>query len=125
MTRDLRWLRDSFRAIDRVYFSDSLTERGVTIGWMRWQPLKRKFTFGMCPPGRILINQALAHDWVPDYVVLGTIYHEQLHEILGPDHDHQFLTAEQRFPHYAQANAWEDAHLDDLIAASKPVFGRE
>ena len=37
---------EGLRAIDRVYFADELTDRGVTIRWMRWRPLKRNFLFG-------------------------------------------------------------------------------
>jgi hypothetical protein len=122
MSRNLFWLRDSFRAIDRVYFGDAVSIEGFTVKWMPWRPTKSKFVFGLCDKENkvIKLNQALRHEWVPDYVVLATLYHEMLHIVIGDDHDTTFDLAENRFVHYSSAQIWENSNLDALMKAEKP-----
>lgn len=127
--RSLRWLRDSVGAFDRVFFGGAAAAQGVAIRWMPWRPLKQNFIFGLCwlpdvTEGRdratIEVNRVLAHAWVPEPVVLLTVYHELLHVFLGPEHDLAFRLSESRFPHYADALVWEEANIDKLIAAPRP-----
>lgn len=123
MARDLTWLKESFRAIDRVYFGDALAVQGYKVLWMPWRPNKKVFIFGRCYKEQrvIKINRALQHDWVPDYVVLSTLYHEMLHVVIGDDHDMTFELAEEKFVHFAKSNTWEDQNLTALLTASKPT----
>lgn len=123
--RDLMWLMESFKAIDRVYFDDALSIEGYKIKWMPWRPRKKSFIFGLCDKERkvIEINQALRHDWVPGYVILSTVYHEMLHIALGSDHDDHGVTfdlAESKFPHHAAVQVFEETHLNKLINCERP-----
>lgn len=119
-SRDLEWLQTSLRALDRVYFSDTLHD--VRVGWMRWRPSPHGFTWGRCyVPERVIhLNRALAHAWVPDHVVLGVLYHEALHLVIGEQHDTAFQLAEQRFAHHGEMRAWEVEHLPALLKAENP-----
>lgn len=122
MRRDLIWLRESFKAIDRVYFGDALSIEGYRVIWMPWRPSKNSFTFGLCDKDKkvIEINKALSHEFVPDYVLLATLYHEMLHIVIGDEHDMTFDLAEERFVHYAKAQVWEEGNLNALIIAKRP-----
>jgi Zn-dependent peptidase ImmA (M78 family) len=122
MSRDLLWLNQSFRALDRVYFGDSVSIEGFKVRWMRWRPNKKSFIFGLCDKEKkiILINRALQHDWVPDFVVLSTLYHEMLHIVIGDDHDMAFELAESKFIHNTSAQVWEESHLTKLINCERP-----
>lgn len=126
MNRDLLWLQDSFKALDRVYFGDSVTTRGFTIKWMNWRPNKRDFIFGRCYEDKklIVINKALQHSWVPDYVVLSAIYHEMLHVVLNDftnDHAIAFKLSEEKFVSFREAEVWETENLSKLIKCEKPT----
>jgi hypothetical protein len=122
MSRDLTWLRESFRSLDRVYFSDAVSTEGFRVGWMRWRPNKKSFIFGECNKEEkvIRVNQALKHDWVPDHVVLSTLYHEMLHIVIGDEHDMAFELAESKFVHHTSALVWENDHVNKLINCEKP-----
>lgn len=122
MSRDLTWLRESFKALDRVYFGDAVSTEGFRVGWMRWRPNKKSFIFGLCDKEKkvIHINQALKHDWVPDYVVMSTLYHEMLHIVIGDDHDVAFDLAEEKFVHHTKTQVFEESHLNKLINCEKP-----
>jgi hypothetical protein len=127
MSRDLDWLNESFRAIDRVYFGDALSIEGYKIKWMRWRPNKKSFCFGLCDKELkvIQLNRALQHEWVPDFVLLSTLYHEMLHIVIGDDHDVAFELAEARFIHHVQAQVWESEHLNLLIRCEKPGIAKQ
>ena len=107
-----------FTALDTVYFNDELRHRGVRISWKKYRKLKNFFYYGEYyeDTGRITINRVLARPEVPTYVLMQTILHEQLHAILGPDHDGGFAAAEARYVHHAAAAVWESQHFDWLIA---------
>lgn len=122
MTRSLAWLEDSLRAVDRVFFHDTLAEHGVRIEWMRWRQNTRTFRLGCFrfKTNTIEINPVLAHDWVPDYTLVGTIWHEALHLSYGPVHSEEFYAAESRFPHFAADTAWQRDNFERLIAARPP-----
>lgn len=136
VTRDLDWLHESLRAIDRVFFGDEL-DGSVHIGWSRWRPAKVHFRYGayLSPlfegrtffargPANIVINPVLAHDWVPDSVVLFTIFHECLHAQRGPKHDAAFRLAERSFPRFEFVSQWGDENIDRLLAATPPKVRR-
>lgn len=126
MTRDLEWLHESLRAIDRVFFGDELAARGVDVRWDRYRPTKHTFRFGAwhAHSKRIVVHPVLANDWAPDYVVLGTLYHEGLHVLHGPKHDARFLYLERRFPFAVEDAEWRADHHAELLTALPPELRR-
>jgi len=120
--RDIEWLRRALDSLDLVFFESHMAEYPVTIKWMRWKPCRSggEFLYATYLEGVIEINRALAWDWVPDFVVMSTVYHECLHHFTGHDHDLAFKFAEQKFPHYTEALLWERENLAKLLAAPKP-----
>lgn len=120
--RTLSWLRESLKAIDRVYFDDALAAAGVRIVWAPWKKPGTTFWWGYyeLEEKRICVNRALAWPWVPGYVVNGTIYHEALHAVYGPEHDERFALAEQRYVHHAKAEVWETENFNAMLAAGNP-----
>lgn len=109
-----------FSALDVVYFHGELRERGWRVRWKRYR-LKRSVCFGQCDHERktVWISRVLADLAVPDYVALATVYHEQLHAVLGPEHDDHgagFHAAESRFVHHAVAEVWEAEHHPWMLA---------
>jgi len=71
----------------------------------------------------IRIHRALDREFVPGYFVGWIIYHEMLHQVHGAEvvngrrrfHTKAFLEDEARYHVYAEARAWERAHLDALL----------
>lgn len=125
MNRDLSWLKDSFKALDRVYFGDSVSGQGFKVKWMRWRPNKKSFIFGRCykETKTVEINRALQHSWVPDYVVLSALYHEMLHVVLDDysnDHAMTFKLAEEKFVSFRQSEIWESENINKLIKCDRP-----
>jgi len=118
--RDIYWLRRRLQSIDDVYFDGALEGMGVTIHWAPWKKRKRDLYYGWCDGTKIFVSRALAHHWVPSYVVLATIFHEALHVVVGPDHDSEFAMAEQRFVHHAKAEVWETENHHALLEADNP-----
>lgn len=118
MDRDLDWLVSSFEAVDRVYFDDAITQKGYSINWQTWDT-STCFIYGKCYKGKklILVNRILAHDWVPVYVVIGTIYHEMLHVVIGNKHNLPFKLAEDKYIHFNQAQLWESLNYEKLLNA--------
>ena len=122
--RSQEWLEESLAALDRVYFDDHLTDAGVRVGWMKWAPRKRYFTWGLCyvddVPIRIELNRALAWHCVPAYVALDTLFHEALHIVVGPEHDLPFTLAEKRYVHHGASAEWNATNYAWLLAAPRP-----
>lgn len=120
--RDKEWLEAALRAIDLVFFESHMAEYPVTIKWARWRQMRKgsEFVYATYLEGTIEVNRALAWLWVPDFVVMSTVYHECLHHFTGHDHDLAFKFAEQKFPHYTDALLWEQVHFDKLVAAPRP-----
>jgi hypothetical protein len=120
--RDRAWLQRALNAVDLVFFESHCSEYPVTIKWMPWKPAKpgAGFLYATYCEGLILVNRTLAWGWVPDFVVVGTVYHEALHHIVGMEHDLAFKYAEHKFPHYTDAALWEQAHHDKLVNAQRP-----
>lgn len=119
--RDLEWLQDALHALDRVFFDGHLGDHPVKLRWMRWRPTKG-FVYAQywdCQ-GLIEVNRALAWLWVPDYVVMATLYHEALHHVVGMDHDLAFNLSEARYPHFAASQVWEARNINSLLGAKRP-----
>lgn len=125
MTRSLAHLRDIFHAIDRVFYFGALAADGVTVKWMRFRPSKRDIRLGCYRPSTmtIEISPILAHDFVPEYVVAGTVFHESLHYAHGPHHTEAFLVAEQQYPYLDEDLQWQRDNHAALIAARPPKRG--
>lgn len=121
--RDLSWLRSTLAAIDRIYFFDALSDAGVTIKWMRYRRNKTQVRLG-CYRFRTLvieINPILAHEWVPDFCLMGTIFHEALHFTFGAVHSKEFYVSERRYPHFVDDEMWQKANFERLLAARPPI----
>jgi hypothetical protein len=120
--RDLASLESDLDAIDRIYYMGHLRATGITIAWGRWRKTTNTFRFGCYRPHlkRIEINPILAEDWVPGYVVTGTIFHECLHHVHGRKHSAEFRQAELQFPHWIADEMWRTENLNRLIAARPP-----
>jgi hypothetical protein len=73
----------------------------------------------------IRLHRCLDRAWVPRYVVAWIVFHEMLHQVHDIQrkggrrefHSAAFLADEQRFERYAEARAWERAHLEELLCA--------
>jgi predicted metal-dependent hydrolase len=71
----------------------------------------------------IRVSPILDAPFVPDYMLEWVIYHEVLHHVLPVEehrgrrryHTTQFRALERGFNHYEKAQAWETAHLDELL----------
>jgi len=117
--RDREWLDDALAAFDLLYFEGALAEVPVRIVWHTYRPAVT-YTCGDYLEGRIRINRRLSSLVVPDYVVLGTVYHECLHAVVGMDHDISFELAEGRYVHRTKAALWEAYHLDAVMRPGGP-----
>ena len=101
----------------------------AAIGWGRRTSPRRRSRRGMVlgswspEENRIRIHPALAALWVPDYVVEMVVFHEMLHEVFGCPargrrrrvHPPEFKAVEESHPRFAQACAWEAAHVHQLL----------
>ncbi len=122
VNRDLSDLRESLHALDLVFFDGHLGDANVAVKWMRWKKatVSHEFVYATYLQNVIQINRALAWHWVPEYVVMATLYHEALHHIVGMDHDLAFTFAEQRYPHFAASQVWEAHNIQKLLSAPRP-----
>jgi hypothetical protein len=103
----------------------------VTIGWGRWsgQAPRRSMRFGAYFPDtcHIRIHPALDQAFVPRFFVAFIVYHELLHHFMpaiqvnGRQYVHTkaFRQRERAFPRYAEAVAWRQRHLRQLLASTK------
>lgn len=117
-----------FEELERAYFPDAMT--GVAITWGprlgRRRRRRRSIQLGLYIPEDelIRIHRALDQEWVPAYYVQSVVFHEMLHHCMPPVrrgnqvvfHTPQFRALEKVFPYHRQAEAWEKAHLDRLLA---------
>jgi hypothetical protein len=101
-----------FTALDIVYFDGELRSRGIKIVWRKFRKGKKSFVYARhyLEDKLIVVNQHLARSDVPAHVLMATIFHEQLHAVTGPNHDHAFQLAEMRYVHHAAASVWENEH---------------
>jgi len=114
--RDRAWLEESKAALDRVFFSDSLSE--WSIGWTLRTRSKRHIVFARCyiDAKHIALNPVLRDPWVPDIVVMSTIHHEMVHALGFHEHDAAFNIMDRQYPHYAAVLEWCARNEEELLA---------
>jgi hypothetical protein len=103
-------LREYLDAIDLCYFEGQLDDLGVDIRWMRARERVPRVGQYVRDYKMIEIARPLANLEVPTCYVMGVIYHECLHVVLGPEHDHHshtFRMLEGRFLQIVQVYEWE------------------
>lgn len=116
---------------------DVRTVAEVAVGWGRWpaRPPRRSLRLGSCqqgPPRVIRIHPCLDHREVPDWFVGFVLFHELLHLRFPPltegrrrvVHPRSFRMAERRHPRWADAEAWEAAHVTTLLQRVRRRVGR-
>lgn len=64
---------------------------------------------------QIRIHPSLDNPTVPAYFIKSIIYHEYLHHVLGPSHNHRFRRHERKFRFYREARAWLRRNLPVLL----------
>jgi hypothetical protein len=103
-------LHELFDAMNGRYFQGDLPE--PMLGWTR-RPLTYRwgwYSSMVQPHGLIVINRLLDDERVPRFVLEGTMYHEMLHMVLGPEvangrrvvHTRDFRELELRFPRHPE-----------------------
>ncbi len=122
---DLERIRD---ALGRAYFGGPVD---VPIVWGVDRRLLRRRSIRLgsysFEDGTIRIHPALDQDFVPPYVVVGVIYHEMVHHVVGAEqrggrrmvHTLAFRERERAFVHYERAERWEKANLARLLRRSR------
>jgi hypothetical protein len=118
---DLLSIRD---ALSRAYFTAPV-DVPVVWGPERKPGRQRSIRLGSYSfEDRIIrIHPILDRDQVPAYVVVGVVYHEMLHHVLGSErrkdrrlvHTREFREREAAFVHYQRAEAWERENLSRLL----------
>jgi hypothetical protein len=112
-------------------------ELPAAVGWGRWSGVapQRSLRLGSCAAGDppvIRIHPVLDHEQVPAWFVGFVLYHELLHLRFPPlaeagrrvIHPRSFRQAERRHPRYAEALAWEEAHIGHLLHRARERTGR-
>ena len=118
---DLDVIRD---ALAKTYFDDSVSIP-ATWGVSRRRPGQRSVRLGSYSfdEGLIRIHPALDSKRVPPCVLVGVVYHEMLHHVLGVEidqgrrrvHTGAFRARERVYIHHDRAEAWENRHLQKLM----------
>lgn len=118
-------LRDIFDTVNESYFGGRI-QAAITWG-PRTQAVRRRNSIKMgsyvLEDRLIRVHRALDRGFVPRYFVEWVVYHEMLHQVHGVAvkngrrefHSPAFLADEQRFAQFAQAKAFERAHIDALL----------
>lgn len=119
-------LQPLFNRLNAQEFSGRCTS---SITWGRSAPggvRKRSITLGSynVALNLIRIHPSLDQAFVPEYVVLGVVHHEMLHELLGIEerggrrriHPPEFTAIERMYRDHARCLAWERAHVGRLLA---------
>jgi hypothetical protein len=114
---------------DRLNRSQFKGRCRAAITWGRSAPRRvrrRSIVLGSYAPGQNLIrvHPCLDQAFVPEYVVLGVVHHEMLHELLGVTshggrrrvHPPEFVAIEQMYADYQRCLAWERAHIGRLLS---------
>jgi len=119
-----------YEELNAYYFDNSVEAQ---IGWGRMgtppgrRRRRRSIKLGsyLSTGALIRVHPVLDAGWVPRFFVEYIVYHEMLHHVVempvqdgrrcmhGPD----FKARERLFSRYAEAIAWERAHLDRLLAS--------
>jgi hypothetical protein len=122
---DLVKIRD---AISRFYFKEPVN---VPIVWGTWRKHRRQRSIRLGSYSYdervVRIHPVLDQDFVPSYVVVGVVYHEMLHHVLGVKtkggsrrvHTKEFKERERAFVHFEKANKWEKKNLSRLLNSIK------
>jgi hypothetical protein len=113
-------LREYLQAVDWCYFHGHLDDLDVQIKWMRTAALDRRIGCYDADLRTIEINRRLAYDFAPRFFVLQVIFHEGLHALHGPEHNHAFHAAEKQFALTYESLMWEREHFDTLCAMPVP-----
>ncbi len=127
MTRDQYLIKSSAQMVehnlDRLaaeirdeYFPDAAALR---IEWGRHSGRKRRRSIRLGSYHRgtkiIRIHPLLNSLHVPVYFIQSIIYHEYLHDILGPSHDRRFHRQERRFRFHHESKLWLQHNLPMLL----------
>lgn len=123
---DLEVIRD---ALGRAYLGGAVS---VPIQWGRRRHRRRRggsirlgsYSF---EDGLISIHPALDQAFVPAYVVVGVVYHELLHHVLGAEqrggrryvHTPEFRRREREYVLFERAERWERDNLHRLVEQSR------
>lgn len=119
-------LQAYFDDLNRTCFGGRIAAR---IGWGREAPARRRRSIKMGTyyhDAKIIrIHPALDRPEVPAWFVRFVIFHEMLHQAMPPRtiggrrvaHTPEFRIAEQAYPDYDRAIAWEREHLSLLLGA--------
>lgn len=119
-------LQKIYDQLNRRYFAGSVRAR---ITWGKRPPsrkrARRSIKLGsyQSTDALIRIHPVLDAAWVPGFFVAFIVYHEMLHQVVAPTvhgsrreyHSPAFRARERQFEHYAEAMAWECAHLRRLL----------
>lgn len=114
-----------------AYYFDSAVEAQIGWGRMGSPPGRRrrrrsiKLGSYLSTGALIRVHPVLDAAWVPRFFVEYIVYHEMLHHVVDMPvqdgrrcmHGPEFKARERRFSRYAEAIAWERAHLDRLLAS--------
>jgi len=123
-------LAEIYARLNETLFQRRIDAR---IGWGRRAPDRRRRSIKMGvyfhDQRLIRIHPALDDARVPRLFVELVTFHEMLHQAIPPKsddegrrcvHGPEFRAAERRFPGYAEARAWEKAHLHLLLRKPSP-----
>ena len=118
-------LRVIFEDLNQHYFANSIEAR-ITWGQKSGKKKRRnsiKMGSYSVEDRLIRIHRSLDREFVPRFFVEWVVYHEMLHQVHDirvvngrrQFHSREFLRDEAKFERYAEARAWERAHLDELL----------
>lgn len=124
---DVHDLREIFDDLNARYFGgriDAAITWGPRLGRARRRNSIKMGSY-VVEDRLIRLHRCLDRAWVPRYVVAWIVFHEMLHQVHDIQrkggrrefHSAAFLADEQRFERYAEARAWERAHLEELLCA--------
>jgi hypothetical protein len=98
------------------YFPDA---DGIPVIWGRNTGRKRRRSIRLGSYHRgerlIRIHPLLNSRTVPVYFIQSIIYHELLHDVLGPAHDRRFHRHERRFRFHRESKEWLAHNLPMLL----------
>jgi len=118
-------LREIYDDLNARYFGNTI-EAAITWGARTGRPRRRtsiKMGSYSVEERLIRIHRSLDRAFVPRFFVEWIVFHEMLHQVHDIKvkngrrefHSKAFLADEARFARYAEARAWERAHLDALL----------
>ena len=122
---DVHDLQAVFDHLNQYYFDGTITAR-ITWGQKSGKKKRRnsiKMGSYSVEDQLIRIHRSLDREFVPRFFIEWVVYHEMLHQVHDirvingrrQFHSREFLRDEAKFERYAEARAWERAHLDELL----------